>query len=547
MRTAGFEAPGPGYWELDRSHYDSGATPISAKIMGEATLAAYRKLFADRGMPADGIEMQTVNGFLYSRIRPLVGSDRSPSKPPPDWVVRVLVRLHPEFRRREKRAAAALSGLDFRTSVDRWRAEIRPRLIARNRELQEVAREQLDDAALSQHIAELLAHLRATYEEHHRLHGDDLGPIGRLVVTCRPWDIGAEEVLEALAGASPSTTEPLEQLVAIREELDAAGVTPASLEEVRDVSRQAAALLDGYLARHGAVLFSSYDIDSPTLAERPEVVLQTILQARRPGERIDDARAVASTLRERVPQADRAEFDVRLDEAREAMDMRDDNGPITVEWPAGLVRLGLLEAGRRLAAVGRIADPQHVFELGGDEVVAMVGGGPGPSIDEVTARAADRAAARLLDPPASLGPESPPPDLSLLPPAMGEMMDMVMSVVGALGAYGADDHGSMRGTGIGEEVFTGVARTAATADEAIADLQPGEILVTRATSPAFNLVLTMAGGLITADGGPMSHAAVLSRELGLPAVIGVADCLDHISSGDRVEIDAANGTVRLLS
>ena len=78
-------------------------------------------------------------------------------------------------------------------------------------------------------------------------------------------------------------------------------------------------------------------------------------------------------------------------------------------------------------------------------------------------------------------------------------------------------------------------------------MQPGDVLITRATSPAFNLVLGIAGGLVTVHGGPMSHAAVLSRELGLPAVIGVEDCLDHIQSGDRVEVDPAKGLVTVLS
>ena len=59
--------------------------------------------------------------------------------------------------------------------------------------------------------------------------------------------------------------------------------------------------------------------------------------------------------------------------------------------------------------------------------------------------------------------------------------------------------------------------------------------------------LGIAGGLVTVHGGPMSHAAVLSRELGLPAVIGVEDCLEHIQSGDRVEVDPAKGLVTVLS
>ena len=66
------------------------------------------------------------------------------------------------------------------------------------------------------------------------------------------------------------------------------------------------------------------------------------------------------------------------------------------------------------------------------------------------------------------------------------------------------------------------------------------------TTPAYNLVLTMVGGLVTAEGGPVCHAAVLSRELGIPAVIGARRALERIETGDLVEIDPPAGTVRVL-
>jgi pyruvate,water dikinase len=76
-------------------------------------------------------------------------------------------------------------------------------------------------------------------------------------------------------------------------------------------------------------------------------------------------------------------------------------------------------------------------------------------------------------------------------------------------------------------------------------MEPGDVLVVRATSPAFNAVLGIAGAVITVDGGPMSHAAVLARELGIPAVVGVPGALD-LTDGTLVEVDAAAGQVRVL-
>ena len=61
------------------------------------------------------------------------------------------------------------------------------------------------------------------------------------------------------------------------------------------------------------------------------------------------------------------------------------------------------------------------------------------------------------------------------------------------------------------------------------------------------MVLTLVGGLVTAEGGPMSHAAVLSRELSIPAVVGAPDAMRAIADGDRIEVDPVAGRVRVVA
>ena len=56
-----------------------------------------------------------------------------------------------------------------------------------------------------------------------------------------------------------------------------------------------------------------------------------------------------------------------------------------------------------------------------------------------------------------------------------------------------------------------------------------------------------AGGVVTADGGPMCHAAVIARELGIPAIIGARAALTDIPDGAMVELDPTAGTVRVLA
>lgn len=540
-----FEAPGPGSWDIDRSHYDSAITPLSNELMGDASEAAYGKLFKKLGVPAASVEMKEVNGFIYTRLVPFLGGDSTSTKVPPDWVIKLVFRLHPELRRREKLAAEMLKGDASRAVINDWHARIKPETVAKNLQLQHVDLQALDAPQLAHHVTSVIEHVRWTFEEHHRLHGYDLGPLAIFVGSCQDWGIEAVDSLAALAGASPSTNEPRRLLVQIRHEVEQAGVAPTTLDDVRASSPKAKELLDGYLDRHGSVVFSSYDIDSPTLGERPGLILSTIMHATAPPEAVD-ADASAAALRSKVPAAEHGEFDRLLADARDAMDMRDDNGPVTVEWPVGLLRVGLLEAGRRLADTGRIEAIDHIFSLERGEVSPLIVLGTGPTASELATRHEQRLAQRELDPPDTLGPPAADPPLDAMPPAIGRTLKMTLVAMEALGMAAGPAAASMTGTGIGDAAFEGTARVALTAEEALLDMEPGEILVTRATSPAFNLVLSLAGGLVTVAGGPMSHAAVLSRELGLPAVIGVADCLDHVANGDRIKIDPSAGTVEVI-
>ena len=84
-------------------------------------------------------------------------------------------------------------------------------------------------------------------------------------------------------------------------------------------------------------------------------------------------------------------------------------------------------------------------------------------------------------------------------------------------------------------------------ESALDAMEPGDVLVVRFTTPAYNTVLAIAGAIVTADGALLSHAAVMARELGIPAVVGAAGALDEIPDGAEVEVDPVGGTVRVLA
>ena len=94
--------------------------------------------------------------------------------------------------------------------------------------------------------------------------------------------------------------------------------------------------------------------------------------------------------------------------------------------------------------------------------------------------------------------------------------------------------------------MTGRACVALDPTEAFVRFEPGDIVVTAGTCPAWNAILALAGGVITEEGGPLSHAAVIARELGLPALIGCAGAMTQIPDGATVELDAGAGAVRVI-
>jgi phosphoenolpyruvate synthase/pyruvate phosphate dikinase len=77
-------------------------------------------------------------------------------------------------------------------------------------------------------------------------------------------------------------------------------------------------------------------------------------------------------------------------------------------------------------------------------------------------------------------------------------------------------------------------------------MEQGQILVSETTAPELMQACRKAAAIITDLGGMLSHAAITSRELGIPCLVGVANASKVLKDGDRIEVDAGKGTVRLI-
>ncbi len=110
----------------------------------------------------------------------------------------------------------------------------------------------------------------------------------------------------------------------------------------------------------------------------------------------------------------------------------------------------------------------------------------------------------------------------------------------------AETEGEVRGLAASAGVTEGTARVV-TSLEHSDQVKDGDILVCRMTNPAWVVLFTKISGLVTDAGGTVSHPAVVSREFGIPAVVGASDATEKIKTGDRVRVNGATGVVEILS
>jgi phosphohistidine swiveling domain-containing protein len=145
---------------------------------------------------------------------------------------------------------------------------------------------------------------------------------------------------------------------------------------------------------------------------------------------------------------------------------------------------------------------------------------------------------------------SPPPALGAVPEAITEPMTIMLWGITTerVREWAADDRdagSSLTGFAGSPGVVEGPARVILEI-ERLGELEPGEILVAPVTSPSWTPVFGKIGAAVSDIGGIMSHAAIVSREYGLPAVVGTGNATSRIKTGDRLRVDGDRGTVTIL-
>ena len=534
-----FEPPGPGSWEQDPVHFPRPLTRYFQETHPPSFKRGTYDVARFYGMVIDGLHIGYVRGFAYNQLLPA-----------PDA----------EMAERYQRAEQVFAQKLWREQLRDWDENRKPSSIATHRELQAVDPDTLSDTELIAYLTRCRDHHSAMIAQHMRFTASAVLPTGDFLAHVGDWTgLPPSELLGLMRGSSVVSaggSDEMERLKgafakdpAAREVLASGGDPAQVLASLRSFGGETGAAVSGYLDLVGNRLIDGFDIAEPSALELPDALLKAIrIAVSGETQAASDVDTRVAEVRAQVPAAHQAEFDELLEEARLMYRLRDERGVYSDIWASGLMRRAALAAGRRVASRGGVATPVQMLDASLDEMCALVAGTGGPSADELAKRAAYRATYTAKDAPPLLGPPAPPqPDLAKLPATVARVMRATFIALGNV--FGSskvqNEEKVLYGLAASKGVYEGPARRVSGPSE-FGRIAKGDVLVTESTTEAFNILLPLLGGIVTDNGGLLSHAAIVSREYGIPGVVGTREATQRIADGVLVRVDGDAGEVTVL-
>lgn len=557
MDDVTFSAPGKGPWELETTHFPRPFTRFAGEAFVEAMPRGFAQGTARFGLLLDHLRPAIVNGFPYMQPVAFMAPEGA-MKPPPAPVLWLLTRLHPKMRARIATSARAFEEKQWRRDLEQWDTVDKPAAIQQHQAIQTIDVHQLDDDGLIAHLRRCDEHATSMVELHHKYTATSVVVTGHYLAQALPWTgCSAGELLVLLQGSSPVSNG------FAADELAKAGDALAANEGAMAVLRSSESPADSIMAlTHDpdvgeavrayveAVRYRSlgYDVGDRTAGEMPELLIETLLTAAGgvTSQAADDT--ALDRIRGKVPPEHLAEFDELLAETRLINRLRDERGVYADGWGTGLARRAVMETGRRLHHRELLLDPEHAADLNLDELASLLRGEGGPTPAEAAEHHAWRTTKTSADAPPFLNAmPAPPPPVDLLPPAARTAARAMDAAMANLFGVSEEDNtdGVIRGLSVNAGSYEGTARLVDTSVD-FGRIKQGDVLVTRNTSPYFNVVLPLLGAIVTDRGGQLSHAAIVAREYGIPGVVGTREATAVIPDGARVRVDGSTGEVHVL-
>ena len=529
-----------GFWALDKMHAPRPITPLSVDLVMHTLSEGFTKAQAEYDCPIM-VSTKEVNHYFYVAFHPI---------PDETEIADRMTRYHDKL-------ATMVPGIG-KTWEERWKPEV----IARNVPLKTADYSGLSDAELIAKLDELTDEMRHQWWIHGHINFVLLSSSAFCDLydtVMRPEDpteayqtlhgfhttsVDASRGLWALsrtALASPTLTELFRtnKPKGVLAKLDES-------EEGRAFRRQLDEFLFEYGWRHDAV----YDLADVPWRENPSIPLASIATMMDLDESEDPevvyqkkvARRQDLMAKARAKLADDpetlAKFDELYEAARYSFPLTEDHAFYIDQLFVGVFRRFAIAVGERLVEKGIVDQRDDVFYLYRDELVdALQQGDDRRTI--VAERRASMERASQVSAPTTLGTPPPPPDVP------DPFMDaIVYRLLGMVPPQESADAAALKGVPGSQGAYTGTARVVRSLDEAT-ELEDGEVMVCEMTLPPWVPVFSVAGAIVADTGGVLSHTAIVAREFGVPAVVGVEVGTTTIKTGQTITVDGTKGFVYL--
>lgn len=562
-----FLPPGDGFWEFDPAHFPR---PLSPWMSSQYSLDLLSHNSRRVGSLITSIKLRHIHGFAFSQVEmfPMSDLDKLERAAKSYWEKKLYEEDYQEF-------------VDFfLPDCDRLKQELRI-----------IDPASLSHSSLVKYVAKCYDRAAEFWTLHH------VYTIPAIVIVGDYMNRMAEltgkdtmETLQLLQNSSPESRgllnkkdpelsrmyELLKQnkkaLTLLQCGSDKEDMSKWALDVLLHLKGELGELLRGVSLEYGWRLAGGYDLCVPAVIESPSFFIRSLLQGVEEDEdamkkKEDSVAALTSAWRQSLPtEGNKRElFDEILDVGRRFFRMRDERGLATDLSGVALCRRGILEAGQRLTKKGIINAPEHLTVATKNEAMSLMTGdlrglsindssSSGP-IDVPTASILERRFSHIkhsnpqLVPKALGTPPPPPPPGAQLPQNVARTMANIDTAMAKGMGFKKNEENDMkedanRSIGISASMgkVTGPV-TLILQDSDLQKVEKGDIVVTYSTSASFNIVLALCSGIVTNYGGMLSHAAIVSREYGIPAIVGTENATFKFKSGDIVTLDSTTNSV----
>jgi pyruvate,water dikinase len=525
------------YWLVDLMHWPHGLSPLAATMDLPPFIRGFDRAAQELRMPVRAVRFKVMNSYVYSSIDPW-------SLDPAEF----------EQRLNEMKAQMATHGNGL---LERWRTEYEPEIRSLNDETIHFDYSQLGDRELSDFLERLVEKREREGLLHFLSVLPAMGGVAFFeeVYTNLFGPPQGAEHLQLLQGFPNKSVEAGDALWYLSQEARRRPAVMNVLKTAPEASaHESLPSVEGGAAFREAVTeytdkygwrANEFDMAEATWYEDPTPVYRLVREyaAREDYDPEADFKSLVaareareSALLDKLAGGPVELFRQALAFAQQYTPVQEDHNFWIDQQGTCVKRLPALEAGRRLAATGRIDDANDVFYLRYDDLQDALRSPNGDLRELVTRARMEREHFRTIAPPPELG--TPPP-----PEAAAQENPTFVKFMGKPPEQNPDPR-IINGNGASAGSFTGTARVIMSLEDA-GRLKTGEILVCPATMPPWTPLFAIASAVVTDHGGVLSHTAIVAREYRIPAVVGTKLATALVQDGQTITIDGAAGTVKL--